>query len=743
MWWLTKAHPAPAPVLTLPGTQTIAEQTVLSVNATATDSDLPANTLTFALVSGPTGLTVSSAGAIAWTPTEAQGPSTNTVTVRVSDNGSPSLSATNTFLVIVTEVNTAPVLTVPATQTIAEQTALSVNATASDSDLPANTLTFALVSGPTGLTVSSAGAIAWTPTEAQGPSTNTVTVRVSDNGSPSLSATNTFLVIVTEVNTAPVLTVPATQTIAEQTALSVNATASDSDLPANTLTFALVSGPTGLTVSSAGAIAWTPTEAQGPSTNTVTVRVSDNGSPSLSATNTFLVIVTEVNTAPVLTVPATQTIAEQTALSVNATATDSDLPANTLTFALVSGPTGLTVSSAGAIAWTPTEAQGPSTNTVTVRVSDNGSPSLSATNTFLVIVTEVNTAPVLTVPATQTIAEQTALSVNATASDSDLPANTLTFALVSGPTGLTVSSAGAIAWTPTEAQGPSTNTVTVRVSDNGSPSLSATNSFLVIVTEVNSAPVLTVPGTQTIAEQTALSVNATATDSDLPANTLTFALVSGPTGLTVSSAGAIAWTPTEAQGPSTNTVTVRVFDNGTPSISVTNSFQVIVTEVNTPPVLTLPATQTIAEQTVLSVTATASDSDLPANTLVLARVSGPTGLTVSSSGAIAWTPTEAQGPSTNTVTVRVFDDGTPSISVTNSFLVIVTEVNSAPVLAPIADRTNSVGQTVSFTASATDSDLPPNLLLFSLGPGAPAGATINPNSGAFNWTISGPPFSTN
>src|SRR5712691_10508001 len=107
--------------------------------------------------------------------------------------------------------------------------------------------------------------------------------------------------------------------------------------------------PVGPTVSSAGAIAWTPTEAQGPSTNTVTVRVFDNGSPSLSATNSFQVIVTEVNTAPVLTLPATQTIPEQTLLSVNATATDEDLPPNTLTFALVSGPTGLTVSSGGAI----------------------------------------------------------------------------------------------------------------------------------------------------------------------------------------------------------------------------------------------------------------------------------------------------------------------------------------------------------------------------------------------------------
>src|SRR5437867_2242956 len=182
-----------------------------------------------------------------------------------------------------------------------------------------------------------------------------------------------------------------------------------------------------------------------------------------------------------------------------------------------------------------------------------------------------------------------------TPTDSDLPANTLTFALVSGPTGLTVSSGGAIAWTPTEAQGPSTNTVTVRVFDNGSPSMNVGSASWRVGTEVNTAPVLTLPGTQTIAEQTALSVNATATDSDLPANTLTFALVSGPTGLTVSSAGAIAWTPIEAQGPSTNTVTVRVFDNGSPSMSATNSFQVIVTEGNAAPVPPVPATQRIAD----------------------------------------------------------------------------------------------------------------------------------------------------
>src|SRR5213079_215878 len=136
-----------------------------------------------------------------------------------------------------------------------------------------------------------------------------------------------------------------------------------------------------------GAISWTPTEAQGPSTNIVSVSVTDNGVPALSVTNTFTVTVNEVNLAPVLTVPANQTINEQTSLSVNATATDADLPANTVTFALVSSPAGMTINPAnGAISWTPTEAQGPSTNVVSVSVTDNGVPALSVTNSFTVTI---------------------------------------------------------------------------------------------------------------------------------------------------------------------------------------------------------------------------------------------------------------------------------------------------------------------------------------------------------------------
>src|SRR5207302_1012826 len=268
----------------------------------ATDADLPANSLTFALVSAPTGMTINPAtGAISWTPTEAQGPSTNIVSVSVTDNGVPALSVTNTFTVTVNEVNLAPVLTVPADQTINEQTTLNVSASATDADLPANTLTFARVRSPAGMTINPAsGAISWTPTEAQCPPTRRSCDLVTDNGVPALSVTNTFQVIVNEVNLAPVLTVPADQTMAEQTTLNVSASATDADIPANSLTFALVSAPTGMTINPAtGAISWTPTEAQGPSTNIVSVSVTDNGVPALSVTNTFTVTVNEVNLAPV------------------------------------------------------------------------------------------------------------------------------------------------------------------------------------------------------------------------------------------------------------------------------------------------------------------------------------------------------------------------------------------------------------------------------------------------------------
>jgi hypothetical protein len=113
--------------------------------------------------------------------------------------------------------------------------------------------------------------------------------------------------------------------------------------------------------------------------------------------------------------------------------------------------------------------------------------------------------------------------------------------------------------------------------------MSATNSFVVTVNEVNSPPLLTVPGDQTINQSSTLNVSVSATDPDIPTNTLTFSLVSPPAGMTINPVtGAISWTPNGSQTPSTNTITAAVTDNGVPQMGATNTFLVTVSTVAVP-----------------------------------------------------------------------------------------------------------------------------------------------------------------
>jgi hypothetical protein len=103
-------------------------------------------------------------------------------------------------------------------------------------------------------------------------------------------------------------------------------------------------------------------------------------------------------------------------------------------------------------------------------------------------------------------------------------------------------------------------------------------------------------------------------------------------------------------------------------------------------------------------------------------------------GQFSWCPTEAQGPGIYAITVNC-SDGVSLGSTT--FTVTVLEVNLAPVLAPIGDKTAcGPGTPVTFTATATDPDLPANTRTFSLDPGALWGRTIGASTGIFSWTPS-------
>src|SRR5262249_56891644 len=99
--------------------------------------------------------------------------------------------------------------------------------------------------------------------------------------------------------------------------------------------------------------------------------------------------------------------------------------------------------------------------------------------------------------------------------------------------------------------------------------------------------------------------------------------------------------------------------------------------------------------------------------LSCSRCGQPAGASVDpTSGVFSWPPSEAQGPDTYTFTVQVSDGATTD---TQLITLTVTEVNLAPVLAGVP-ASATIDETVpySFTATATDADLPPGSPPFSL-----------------------------
>jgi hypothetical protein len=96
-----------------PGNYTLIAGQNLSVTNTATDADLPAQTLTWALLSPLEGASLNQTnGVFTWRPKIVQSPGSYAFAVKVSDNGSPGMNATQAFAVTVARPQ-SPQLTGP------------------------------------------------------------------------------------------------------------------------------------------------------------------------------------------------------------------------------------------------------------------------------------------------------------------------------------------------------------------------------------------------------------------------------------------------------------------------------------------------------------------------------------------------------------------------------------------------------------------------------------------------------
>ena len=297
----------------------------------------------------------------------------DTLTVVTGDG---TATDTDTIAITVNPVNDAPINSVPAAQSVAEDAILPI-AGVSVADIDSSALTTTLnvssgilnVTAGAGVTDNGSASVSIAGTAAQinaALAGLAYTGNLNFNGGDILTVvtddgtatdTDTIAITVNPVNDAPVNTVPAAQSVAEDTILPIaGVSVADSDSSALTTTLSVAHGilnvtaGAGVSGNGSASVTITGTAVQinaALAGLAYTGNLNFNGADTLTVatndgaaidTDTIAITVSPVNDAPVNTVPAAQSVAEDTILPIaGVSVADIDSSALTTTLNVSSG----------------------------------------------------------------------------------------------------------------------------------------------------------------------------------------------------------------------------------------------------------------------------------------------------------------------------------------------------------------------------------------------------------------------
>jgi uncharacterized repeat protein (TIGR03803 family) len=249
----------------------------------------------------------------------------------------------------------------------------------------ANAFTFAKVSGPIWLNVAANGMLSGTPADSD-VGTNMFLISVTDSAGLSDTATMFLKVNGAPSFTSDPFTEPAVN-VGQRYAASLDGQAVDPN-PGDSLSFAKVSGPAWLSVSDTGALSGTPSKADAGS-DTFVLSVTDSGGLS----NTAMLFITVHGIPGFSTDPFAEpaaTVGQPYAATIATNATSPNA-GDTLTFAKVSGPAWLNVSTNGTLSGIPGRTD-TGTNTFVVGVTSEA--NLSGIATMMISVASLVSPPI-------------------------------------------------------------------------------------------------------------------------------------------------------------------------------------------------------------------------------------------------------------------------------------------------------------------------------------------------------------
>ncbi len=231
----------------------------------------------------------------------------------------------------------------------------------------------------------------------------------------------------------------------------------------------------------------------------------------------------------------------------------------------------------------------------------------------------------------------------------------------------------------------------------------------------NQPPVLDEIGNKSVNENSLLSFSVNATDGN--GDTITYTAQNLPSGATFSNK-TFSWTPSYQQA-NTYQVTFIASDGGEQD---SETITITVNNVNRAPVLGAIGNKSVNENFLLTIGVAASDPD--GGTITYSVNGLPSGAAFAGQ-TFNWTPTYSQAGN-HTVTF-VVSDGQAQDSET--ITINVNNVNRAPVLNAVGNKSAFVNEVLTFATSASDPD--GDTLTYSVN-GLPTGATFASQS--FSWS---------
>ena len=498
-----------------------------------------------------------------------------------------------------------------------------------------------------------------------------VTVRVTDGG--GLTYDETFTINVTDVNEAPTDISLSNASVAENAGADATVgTLSTTDPEGGAMTYTITAGGTDFNISGSTLRATNSFDYEVTNSYSVTVRVTDGG--SLTYDETFTINVTDVNEAPTDITLSNTSVAENAGANATVgTLSTTDPEGGAMTYTITAGGTDFNINGSTLRATNSFDYEVTNSYSVTVRVTDGG--SLTYDETFTINVTDVNEAPTDITLSNASVAENAGADATVgTLSTTDPEGGAMTYTITAGGTDFNINGATLRATNSFDYEVTNSYSVTVRVTDGGG--LTYDETFTINVTDVNEAPTDISLSNTSVAENAGANATVgTLSTTDSEGGAMTYTITAGGTDFNINGSTLRATNSFDYEVTNSYSVTVRVTDGG--GLTYDETFTINVTDVNEVPTDITLSNASVAENAGANATVgTLSTTDADGGTMTYAITSGGANLNINGSTLRATSSFNYETTTSQSVTIRVTDDG--GLTYSKSFTINVTDVNEAP-----------------------------------------------------------------